>query len=159
MSISGGRVRHMDEYGLSGRNEGNEEIMARVLATDSIKGTGRVATAFAFWIVLAGIVSLCAPGVTVLRTGEQLTLFTARARYCYAELQLVYRIAIRVDEPERQQQVSKSKPPITTAAEHSPCSLLRFIVTGSRTRANKDLDRRCATVMRRCDGELMAGPG
>ena len=123
--------------------------MARVPLTDSIKAPGRVAGGFAFWIVLAAIVFLCAPGVTVLRTGEQLTLLTERARYCYAELQLVYRIAIRVDEPERQQQVSERRPPITTAAEHSPCSSLRFIATGNQvTRANKDLDRRCAALVR-----------
>ena len=129
--------------------------MARVPLTDSIKAPGRVAGGFAFWIVLAAIASLslgsvfCAPGVRVLRTGEHLTVLAARARYCYAELQLIYRIAIRVDEPERQQQVSERKPPIATAAEHSPCGLLRFIVTGDQvTGANKDLDRRCGTHVR-----------
>src|SRR5947209_4548076 len=123
--------------------------MARVVVTDSIKAPGRVPTGFAFWIVLAGIVSLCAPGMTVLRTGERLTLLAARARYCYTELQLIYRIAIRADEPEPQQQVSERKPPITTAAENSPCGLLRFILTGNQvTRANEDLDRCCATVLR-----------
>ena len=76
-------------------------------------------------------------------------MLAARARYCYAELQLIYRVAIRVDEPERQQQVSERKPLITTAAESSPCSSLRFIATGNQvTRANKDLDRRCAALVR-----------
>jgi len=127
--------------------------MARAVLTHLIKAPGRVGTGFAFWIVLAAIASLslgsvfCAPGV--LRSGEQLTVLAARARYCYAELQLIYRVAIRVDEPERQQQVSERKPPIATAAEHSPCVLLRFIVTGDQvTGANKDLDRRCGTPVR-----------
>jgi hypothetical protein len=140
----------MDEYGLSGRNEGNEKIMARVLATDSIKDTGRVATGFAFCIVLATVTCFSlGPDVTVRRTGQQLSVLATRARYCYAELQLIYRIAIRVDEAERQQQLSERKPPIATAAENGPCTSLPFIVTGDQvTRANKDLNRRCATVVR-----------
>src|SRR5947207_1080315 len=105
--------------------------MARVVLTDSTKAPGRVPTGFAFWIVLAAIVSLCAPGMTVLRTGERLTPLAARARYCYAELQLIYRVAIRVDEPERQERVSERRPPITIAAENSPCGRLRFILTGN----------------------------
>ena len=128
--------------------------MARAVLTDSIKAPGRVGTGFAFWIVLAAIASLNlgsvfrAPGVRVRRTGEQLTVLAARARYCYAELQLIYRVAIRVDEPERQQEVSERKPLITTAAENSPCSSLRFIATGNQvTRANKDLDGRCAALV------------